>query len=198
MKKILIIEDEAIVAENIAAILENAGYVITGIAERADDALTALEKEKPNLIICDIFIKGSINGIELATTFSKTESIPFIYLTAFADEETIKKASQTHPMAYLVKPFTEKQLVAAVNLAMETHYGDNSAQRENNIPRPTLREIEILSFLAKGYSSKRIAEELSLSEHTIQTQRKNMMQKYKTSSSPELIALATKYKWIKT
>lgn len=194
MRKILIVEDEFIVAENIEAILEKEGYEVCGIAGSAEDALKLVQKEKPGLVICDIFIRGNVNGIELAKEFSKQLPIPFIYLTAFADQQTLQKASQTNPLAYLVKPFTEKQLLAAVSMAIITHYG-NEADRKI-VVTPTNREIEILNLLAKGYSSKQMASQLSVSEHTIQTHRRNLMKKYSAYSSSELIALAARHRWI--
>jgi len=192
MQKILIVEDEFLVAENIAAILEQEDYAVCGIAGSAEEALQLVHAEKPALIICDIFIRGSKNGIELASEFSKLD-LPFIYLTALADQKTISQASLTKPLAYLVKPFTEKQLLAAVSMAIVTHYGNLSASR---LEAPTKREIEILNLLAKGNTSKQIAFTLSVSEHTVQTHRRNLMNKYNAYSSSELIALAARHKWI--
>ncbi len=194
--EILIVEDEMIVAENIATILENEGYHICGISAEGKEALEVIQHRKPSLVICDIQIKGELNGIELARKLKDFYEVPFLYLTAFADENTLRQAASTKPTAYLVKPFTEKQLVTAVNMALlENFVGDPLNQGIE--PPPTKRETEILSLMAMGKSSKQIAEILVLSEHTIQTHRKNLIQKYQVNNSSELIMLAVKKKWIK-
>jgi DNA-binding CsgD family transcriptional regulator len=93
----------------------------------------------------------------------------------------------------LVKPYTEKQVLATLQIVLNSKVIDDT----KSVPKPTAREAEVLIWLAKGYSSKQIAQTLNLSEHTIQTHRKNMMNRYETTSSSELIALAIKQKWIK-
>lgn len=196
MSKILIVEDELIVAENIAAVLEQEGYDVCGTAMSADEAMELFREHRPHLVMCDIFIKGARSGIEFASELSKISNTPFIFLTAYADRETIRQASATRPMAYLVKPFAEKQLIAAIETALLTFYGNPSANAHHDVPMPTKRELEVLALLAKGNGSKQIAKILFLSEHTVQTHRKNLMQKYSTVSSSELIALAIRQKWI--
>lgn len=191
--KILIVEDELIVAENIATILENAGYEVSGMADNADEAIKLVKEHSPTLLICDIYIKGSLNGIELNKELKSVSNFPVIYLTAYGDKKTIESASETEPIAYLVKPFTEKQLLATVNMVMLT-----LKDQPEKLPPPTKRETEIVTMLAKGYGSKKIAEELFLSELTVQTHRRNLMQKYNTNSSNELVALAIKQGWIRS
>jgi DNA-binding NarL/FixJ family response regulator len=196
MSRILIVEDELIVAENIGAILEGEGYEVCGIAMSADEALVLFEEKNPHLVLCDIFIKGSRNGIALAAELRKRTDVPFIFLTAYADRDTVKQASATQPAAYLIKPFAEKQLIAAVDTALLTFYQRDVAADGQMLPEPTRRERDILEWLAKGKGSKQIAEILFLSEHTVQTHLMNLMQKYNTVSSSELVALAIKNKWI--
>jgi len=192
MKKILIVEDELIVAENIAAILENEGFSVCGIADNAEDAIKLVKEHSPSLLICDIYIKGKLNGIELNKELRRIANVPIIYLTAYGDKGTIESASETEPIAYLVKPFTEKQLLATVNIVLLS-----LKEEQEKLPPPTKREAEIVALLAKGYGSKKIAEQLYLSELTVQTHRRNLMQKYNTNSSNELVALAIKQGWIK-
>lgn len=192
MKRILIVEDELVVAENIAAILENEGFFITGIVDNADEALELINTDNLNLVICDVFIKGNKTGIELVKEFSKRISIPFLYITAFSDQRTIQQAGATRPSSFLVKPFTERQLIAAVYMALM----EQDAVINGSVTPPTKREVEILERVAKGQSSKQIAMALFLSEYTVRTHRRNLMNKYNVLSSSELIALAAKNKWI--
>lgn len=193
-KKILIIEDELIVAENIAAVLENQGYSIAGIADRASTALSLFKATKPHLVICDIHIKGKLNGIETAKAITAIEPIPFLYLTAYADEITLQEAATTDFEAYLLKPFVAAQLTVAVKLALERFYAKHPQRPK--LVLPGKRELEILELIAAGKSSAEIAEQLYLSIHTINTHRKNLMNKYDAQSSAELIALALKQGWI--
>lgn len=193
MSKVLIVEDELLVAENISDILQHEGHTICGIADRADEALAVLKAETPDLVVCDIYIKGDKTGIELVKEIIRISSIPVIYLTAFSDQKTIQTAAATVPAAYVVKPFTEKQLLAAVALALAQNSA--SAGQKLLVP-PTRRETEILQLLAKGLSTKQIADQLFLSEHTVQTHRKNLMSKYEVEAATGLIALAVKHKWI--
>lgn len=193
-KKILIIEDELIVAENIAAVLEAQGYSIAGIADRSTTALALFRETKPHLIICDIHIKGKLNGIETAKAITALEPVPFLYLTAYADEVTLNEAATTDFEAYLLKPFIPAQLTVAVKLAFERFYIKHP-QRVKLVP-PGKRELEILELVASGKSSGEIAEQLFLSIHTVNTHRKNLMNKYDAQSSAELIALAIKQGWI--
>lgn len=193
--KILIVEDEFIVAENISAILESQGYKTCGVAATAEAALQLVRSENPSLVICDIQIKGESNGISFVRQLKEISNVPFLYLTAFADSKTLSEAAGTEPSAYLVKPFTEIQLIAAVQMIKI-----QQAKLQEDMqaaPSPTKREIEILEMMARGKSTKQIAEALVLSIHTIQTHRKNMMQKFQTSNDNSLIMLAVKNKWIK-
>ena len=193
MKSVLIMEDELLVAQNIEAILENNGFNVLGIASDVESAKKYLEMQSPDIVLCDIYLKGIETGIDFAEYILKsTLNIPVIFLTAFADTHTIQRASTSQPVAYIVKPFTEKQLVATLQLV-----ASSEEEQVSNLPDPSPREKEVLLWLAKGNTSKQIAQQLNLSEHTVQTHRKNLMSRYNTMSSSELVAMAIKYKWIK-
>ncbi len=187
MKTILIVEDELIVAENISQILQDADYKVCGMASSAAEALEYIHASKPDLLICDIRIKGEKTGIELIREISQTANIRVIYLTAFADMATLKLAADTQPLAYIVKPFTEKQLLTAVAMALF---------EQADVIMPTKRELDILKFMALGLGSKEMAARLNISEYTVKTHRKNLLKKYNASSGGELVALAAKQKWI--
>ncbi|MEI6408226.1 MAG: sigma 54-interacting transcriptional regulator [Bacteroidota bacterium] len=116
LRKILIVEDDLIIAEDIKVILEKSGITITGICKSAEQALLALEQETPDLIILDIILKGKITGIMLAQHLN-TRKIPFIYLTAHSNKSTMAEAIATEPYGYLVKPFLAKDLMPTLQLA---------------------------------------------------------------------------------
>lgn len=191
MKQILIVEDELLVAESIATILENEGYEIVGIAASGSEAVELFKAKSPQLVISDIRITGMESGIDLMPRLRAISPVHFLYLTAFADEKTVREAAETQPLAFIVKPFTEKQLVAAVNMAFAMIDSHSS-----NLQQPTKRELQIIRLLAQGKTSRQIAEELFISEHTVQTHRKNIMEKYQTQSSSELVALAIRNRWV--
>lgn len=190
---ILVLEDEMIVAENIAAILKNIGDYSVQITNNLKEAIQIVSQETINLIISDINLNDNLNGIEIVNRLQKKYWIPVIYLTAYSDEDYIDSALQTEPISYLIKPFTTRQLEVAINIAIKVI---DIKKTSPNYAKPSDREKEILTLLSIGLSSKTIADSLYLSEHTIKTHRRNLMKKYNMKSSSELIALASKLKWI--
>lgn len=115
---ILIVEDEPLIADDIAMILERNGYQIMEIVDNAEDALNELASAKPNLILLDVNIEGDKDGIQLAHQINKDFRIPFVFLTSYYDNNTLKRAKATHPSGYVVKPFDEGDLVANIELAL--------------------------------------------------------------------------------
>jgi YesN/AraC family two-component response regulator len=112
--KILIIEDEWIIAYDLKLILKGLGYNVVGTADNGKDALEYTKKMKPDIILVDIKLKGRMSGIEAAHHIFREYRIPVIYVTAFLDSETMQQAMLTHPIAYLNKPFTEPELEDAL------------------------------------------------------------------------------------
>ncbi len=112
---ILIVEDEPLIADDIAETLERHGYTVCGIVDEALEALDAINEHCPDLALLDINIEGDQDGIELA----KQLSVPFIFLTSYYDKSTIERAGKTNPSGYLVKPFQENDLIANVELALK-------------------------------------------------------------------------------
>jgi DNA-binding LytR/AlgR family response regulator len=119
--KVLIVEDEALIAAEIAECLEENDFEITGIASTAEDALGLLLTGKPDVILMDISIKGKTNGIELAKRILESHNLPVIFLTSNTDTTVFKKATQVNPNAFLLKPFNEKELPIAIELAFTNH-----------------------------------------------------------------------------
>lgn len=116
--KILIVEDESILALGLKKKLENLEYSVTDIAASGIETFNKVSANKPDLILMDIVIKGDIDGIETAAELNKTESIPVIYLTAYADDEILKRAATTEPYGYILKPYKEKELKANIEMAI--------------------------------------------------------------------------------
>lgn len=117
--KILIVEDEMIIAANLAMQLENIGYEILGIIPRGEDAINAIKTDKPDLVLMDINLKGELDGIETAIRMQLEGPMPIIYLTANTDDAHFARAKSTNPFAFLSKPFKKLDLKHAIELAGE-------------------------------------------------------------------------------
>ncbi len=119
--KIMIVEDESIIALDIKNSLSKLGYAITGVAASGDAALMKIKENRPNLVLMDIHLKGEMNGIQTSEIIKSDFHLPVIYLTANADSSTFQSAQATDPHAYLLKPFNEKSLSIAIEVALNQH-----------------------------------------------------------------------------
>lgn len=117
-KKILIVEDEAIVAKDISVCLQKIGYEVMGTFAKGEKALLFLEDNKPDLVLMDIMLAGKISGIDASASINSTYDIPVVFLTAYADEQTISKAKITEPYGYVIKPFKEIDLRTSIEMAL--------------------------------------------------------------------------------
>ncbi|HET7838864.1 MAG TPA: SpoIIE family protein phosphatase [Rectinemataceae bacterium] len=115
---ILVVEDEAFVGEEIKEDLERYGYFVPEVISSGDEVAQAIAAHKPSLIIMDVRIEGSVDGIEAAYLANAEFRVPVIYLTAYSDELSLRRAAATSPEAYLLKPFSERELVANVEIAL--------------------------------------------------------------------------------
>jgi PAS domain S-box-containing protein len=116
--KLLIVEDEALVAEDLKMALTNIGYDVVGHAVSADDAVKKAIELEPDLILMDIVLKGQKSGIDACYDIKAEMDVPILFLTAYTDITFINKAKSIEPYAYLVKPFQERQLLAAIEMAL--------------------------------------------------------------------------------
>ena len=120
-KKILIVEDEGLVALKIKKDLERMGYEVVNIFASGEEAVEGVEEARPDLILMDIKLQGEIDGIETANDISGQYDVPVIYLTAHSEEETLRRAKKTEPYGYLLKPVNEKELHIALEIALYKH-----------------------------------------------------------------------------
>ncbi|WP_114778218.1 LytR/AlgR family response regulator transcription factor [Botryobacter ruber] len=148
--KILIAEDEVIIAEDIAACLEELGYDTCAI-DAGEDTLDLIKETHPDLILLDINLKGKADGVDLGSQIRQEFDIPFIYLTAYADKETIDRAKKTEPDGFLVKPFDEKSLQSAIEIALYKHDHHHVKPEENG---------ETSSFKGKAHEADIAADYL--------------------------------------
>jgi DNA-binding NtrC family response regulator len=133
-EKILIAEDEFIVANDLQLTLEKAGYIVCGIAASVNEAREIIKKEKPSLALLDIHLKGKLNGIDLAKEL-KESNIGFVYLSANSNQQLLEAAKATEPYGFLVKPYREKDLLVTLDIARyRQEYGlESKIRRENDL-----------------------------------------------------------------
>ena len=129
--KILIVEDEILVATDIQESLESLGYMVQGIADTGLKAIEAVENKLPDLILMDINLKGEMTGIEAAKIISKESDVPIIYLTANADIDTVNKAKIALPYGYIIKPFNDKDLQTNIEIAIFKFASDLKLKMES-------------------------------------------------------------------
>jgi PAS domain S-box-containing protein len=120
-KKILVVEDEGIVAQDIQQTLRAMGYEVPAVAFSGTEALAYAEELKPDLVLMDVVLKGDMDGIEAAGRIRDAFNIPIVYLTAYADDETLGRARVTEPFGYILKPFEERELHTAIEMALYKH-----------------------------------------------------------------------------
>ena len=115
--KILVAENERIIAVDIKNSLQRLGFKVTALVSSGEEVLKKVKEERPDLILMDITLDGSLNGIETAEIITTNYNIPVIYLTAYGDRETIQKAKITEPYGYLIKPFDSREIEIAIEMA---------------------------------------------------------------------------------
>ena len=121
LKKIFIVEDEAIVARDIELRLKSMGYEVVGIAASGEKAIDMIDESQPDFVLMDIHLKGKLDGIETAEAVRKKHDIPIVFLTAYADTATLERAKATDPFGYILKPFEERALQIHIEIAFHKY-----------------------------------------------------------------------------
>ncbi len=116
---ILIVEDEVIIADDLTLSLEQAGYKVVSHVDNAHDAISEIQSKAVDLILLDINIKGPKDGVDIARQVKEQYNIPFIFITSYVDDSTLRKVEQVNPAAYIVKPYREEEVLMNVRLALK-------------------------------------------------------------------------------
>ena len=116
--KILIVEDNIIIAEDLKFVLSDLGYEVLGISMSYFESLEAIELKKPDLCLLDITIRGEKDGIDLGKTINENYGIPFLYITSHSDRITVERAKETKPKGYLIKPFDKDDVYTSIEMAL--------------------------------------------------------------------------------
>lgn len=151
--KILIVEDESIIAGSLKDILEDYGYEVTDIAATGEEAIEKCGKNIPDLTLMDIRLQGSMDGIETAAHIYEKFDIPVVYLTAYAGDDFLERAKQTKPFGYILKPFDERILHPTITMALEKHQQEKEL-RENKKQFSTFIEEKPVEITLRFLSDK--------------------------------------------
>ncbi|MDG2332089.1 MAG: response regulator [Flavobacteriales bacterium] len=153
---VLVVEDESIVSKDIQYSLKKLGYEVVGSSATGAKAIELALDLKPNVVLMDIMLKGDINGIEASAEIKKSLNIPIIFLTAYADENTLEKAKITEPYAYILKPFKEIDLHTSIEMALYKHGKEMEVIKERDFLYNIVENKESNEFIFVKSNSKLI------------------------------------------
>lgn len=139
--RILIVEDESIVAKDIQNSLTGLGYTVAGVVAFGEEAVELAGALKPDLILMDVMLKGAMDGIEAAERIRREHSIPVVYLTAYTDDDTLRRAKVTEAFGYLLKPFEDRELRTTIEMALYKHTMERKLRESREWLKTTLRCI---------------------------------------------------------
>ncbi len=181
--KILIVEDEPVIAENISIYLDNNDFEVSAIAYDSDEAFQQLKNNTPDAAVLDINLESDKDGIDIADYINKEIQIPFLFLTSYSDKNTLDKAKLVKPSGYIVKPFNERTLLASLEIAISNFASENNSSQPKlsmeKINRYLLspltdREFEVAQLAYNGITNSQIAEQSFISLNTIKTHLKSI------------------------
>jgi len=181
--RVLIVEDEPLIAEHIATYLDNNDFEVSAISYDWDDAAAQLKDNTPDVVVLDINLEEEKDGIQLARLINEKYHLPFLFLTAHSDKNTLQKAKEVNPGGYIVKPYNERTIAASIEIALSNYYA--SANKKfpaitehlinKNLPGAfSEREMDILKLVYEGVSNNQIASQLFISINTLKTHLKNI------------------------
>lgn len=197
-RRVLVVEDEPIVAEDIKESLEERGFRVVGLAYNSTDALRILNQQQVDIALLDISLAYPLEGIELARQIREHYPMPFVFLTALSDQATLEAVKGTLPMGYLVKPFKPEDLYMALEMGL-SNYHRSLRQRlpqdevlpivNQQLPHPlSRREGEVLELLLQGKTNQDIAAALFVSINTVKTHLSNLYAKLDVDSRAQALA----------
>lgn len=182
-----------IIALDIESKLKRLGYDVADIINNSDKAIDYLSFHNPDLVLCDIMIKGFKDGIEVAEAV-KHKRIPFIFLTSLSDRDTVSRAQKVMPFGYIVKPFNERDLFSAIEIALYKHHAELerlliTPEKINRVALDPLtkKEYEILMEMSKGLNNAKIAENHFISINTVKHHIRNIFSKLDVSNRTQAL-----------
>lgn len=146
-KSILVVEDEVVVAEDIASTLRSLGYGVPAIANSGQEAITLATRLRPDLVLLDIKMPGKIDGIEAACTIHSNLGVPVVYVTAYSDGETLARAKLAQPYGYIIKPIQEEELRANIEFALFKHETERLGREDEIMPSKSETRANALKIM---------------------------------------------------
>ncbi len=140
-ERVLIVEDEKIIAIDLQRRLERFGYSVVGMAGEGREAVALALELEPDIILMDIMLAGGMDGVEAAKTIKASKDIPFIFLTAYTDEKTLERAKEVQPYGYILKPFKERELYTTIDIALYKHEMASKLTRQERLFSAILQSI---------------------------------------------------------
>lgn len=147
--KILIAEDDFVVAKNLSIILEDKGYEILGTCESGEELLQFLSRQLPDLVIMDINLAGLLDGVEATALVKNKTNIPVLYLTSDRDPATLERAKLTNPDGYLIKPFDDDELIFSIEIALHRHHLSAGNTKESTVVSDSHLYVKVKNRLTK-------------------------------------------------
>lgn len=197
--RILIVEDDIFISQDIQECLESMDYQVSGVAYDGEEALKQLSTNLPDLVLLDIHLGQGADGIEIAEKIRDTYQIPFLFLTSYANKSVLERAKPTRPMGYIVKPFKEADLFSSIEIALFNHakrWQPSSWDCEQISQRLavsfTPKEVEVLQDIFEGKTNRQLAEKHFISLNTVKTHVKRIYDKLNVHARSEAIAMLRK------
>lgn len=195
MKNILIVEDEVIISEDIRAMLGKLNYSVAGVVYNGDKVSDVVASKNPDLVLLDINIKGTKNGLDVATDLEK-KKVPYAFISSYSDADTLEQVKKRKPHGYLVKPFNIDQLRVLVEMA----FFNLERLERKNIPsieefqklykkKITKSEHSIIIAISDGLSYEQIAQKKFISINTVKSHIRHIYNKFDVKSKVELLNL---------
>lgn len=196
--RVLIVEDEPLIAENIAMYLNNHDFSVSGIAYDDEEAFGELKNNPPDAVLLDVNLESPKNGIDIAEYINNNNRIPFVFLTSYSDKTIVDRAKKTNPAGYIVKPFNEQTLYTTLEIAL-----NNFASRANqHVPKLSLtkinqflpsplsdREFEVIELIYDGKTNQQICDLLFIAMNTVKRHVTNAYFKLDVNSRSSAISV---------
>ncbi|MEG4055226.1 MULTISPECIES: response regulator [unclassified Microcoleus] len=151
--KILVVEDEVIVAQDIASRLKKLGYAVTATVSSGEEAIQKALENPPDLVLMDIVLKGEMDGVTAAEKIRTNRNVPTIFLTAYADDQTLQRAKLTDPFGYIIKPFQQNDLRVAIEIALHRHEIETKMRESLKAAEAVRESVEEKSHRQNQYIS---------------------------------------------
>lgn len=199
MTKILIVEDEITISNDLEDIIEDEGFHVVGKAYTGAQAIELVKSRQPELVMLDISLKGDLTGLDVAKHINEHYNIPFVFLTSFSDKDTIAQVIATNPGGYIVKPFKESDIAPAINIALATFKKPKQVTFPSldlinrKVVNPlTTYEYNVLKEVWNGKKNADIASSLFISVNTVKTHLLKSYNKLDVSSRSEAVSKIVK------